>query len=292
MYEFFKIKRTENLNKGIENDGFYESYFEVFNLLKDEKKTPFNENSLCKQTNYFGAFINYFKLESEENVKCGIPNLIFKTDNKELDKFKKIHEFYSSSYDEMNQDEIKQDEIVIDKKVKRVDEKLNNYEMLWFDFSLNFDDIYHKTAENKCTLTHKIFENHPSKRKYISLIEENLLLTPFNILNYDIALQKNVDNLVFQLKEFITANKMWKNIFSLIQGIPSELFIYDERNFLFTQIDKEIRMVGCLPKFTENVLKFFIDFGSKIRIIQSVVHYFLYTCENCPLTLRVCTIIT
>lgn len=288
MYDFFKM--ANNAEKSQENDGFYESYFKVFNLLKqkDDNKTPFNENSLRKQTNFFGAFINVFQVENDENIKCGIPNLIFKTDNKQLDKFKETHKLFSR----MEVEEIKDEKNQLKGDRERIplkqEEKLDNHLQLRLDFSLKFDDLYYKTAENSITLTRKIFENYPSKRKYTSLIEESLLFTPFSILNYDIALQKNVDNLVYQLRDFITTSKIWKNILCLIQGIPSELFIFEERSFSFIQIDKQIRIIGCLPKITENFLKFFIDFGNKLRIIQSVVHYYLFTCENCPMTLRVC----
>ena len=190
--------------------------------------------------------------------------MILKTENGQLETLKNAHNNFNHLYHDQDSNfELLHE---INSKIKKniITTGNDNFKGLWLDLSLNFNEIYNKTADYKITLTDKILQNYPSKMKYNSIIEESLLFTPFSILNYDIALQKNADNIIYQLKDFITASKIWKNIFSLIQGIPSELFLYDENEFAFIQVDKEIRLVGCLPKITENFFKFFIEFGSKL----------------------------
>lgn len=290
MYDFFNSQCQYNSEQDRKIQGFYESYFDVFNLIKqrDKLKTHFNQNLNNTDINLFGAFSNVFQFKKEEEIKCGIPYLIEKTSNKDLEKLKMAQNIYMEKCFEeyIPSEENKKEELNI-KDNQSSKERKENFEEMWLDISTNFDDIYHKTAESKQSVIEKILENHPMEKKYSTHVEESLLFTPFSVLNYDIALQKNVNNIVYALRDCISDNKIWKYVFSLIQGIPSDLFEYDEKKFCFVQVDKEVRLVGCLPKISENFLKFFIDFGSKLRMIQSVVHFFLYTSENCPLILRV-----
>jgi hypothetical protein len=294
MYDFFKSQSLPQNEKDRNIQGFYESYFDVFNLIKqrDKFKTHFNNNFYNTDNHFFGAFSNFDHVEKDEEIKCGIPNYIEKTSNKDLERLKMAQTLYKNKFkeDSIVVDESKKEEIIPNDKQISLENK-ENFEKMWLDISLNFDDIYYKTTENKQSILEKILENYPNKKKYSSYVEESLLFTPFTVLNYDIDLQKNVNNIVYSLRECISDNKLWKYIFSLIQGIPSELFFFDERTFSFIQVDKEVRILGCLPKITENFLNFFIEFGSKLRLIQSTVQFFLYTSETCPLILRVFRII-
>jgi len=290
MYDFFQTQSLPQNEKDCSIQGFYESYFEVFNLIKqrDKFKTHFNHNFYNTDNHFFGAFSNVDHVEKNEEIKCGIPHYIEKTSNKDLERLKMAQTLYKNKCkaDIIVVDDSNKEEITSNDKQSSLENK-ENFEKMWLDISLNFDDVYYKTAENKQTILEKILDNYPNKKKYSSFVEESLLFTPFTVLNYDIALQKNVNNIVYSLRDCISDNKLWKYLFSLIQGIPSDLFVFDEKTFSFIQVDKEVRILGCLPKITENFLNFFINFGSKLRIIQSIVQFFLYTSESCPMILRV-----
>ena len=62
----------------------------------------------------------------------------------------------------------------------------------------------------------------------------------------------------------------------MLQGIPSRLFVYDEKLLKFEMIDKTIRLIGCTSEITKNFLDYFSQYGSKIFLIQNLIDYYLY----------------
>ena len=287
------------------------------NLSEKEKEATHNRN-------YFGAFVNTDYMPNYYNsdiIKVGIPRFIPKSiiflninytyldfnENhlKVLDK--DLKDYLSEENSEKSEKSFKNDihganlgqnklqakELKEESKSKTTNKEKGDYKNIWIEISMdktqkrlkNYNNERHK---NFFTIPQILFKNHfPDNFQLSLIIEESLLFNPYKITNFDIALQKSMNNLFYDLEEPINLDELKPQIFYLLQGIPSKGFQFNEELLSFYITNPNVRIIGSLPKVTENFLNYFIEFGNKVLLIQTITHYYIYNSHDTPSVLKV-----
>lgn len=269
----------------------------LFNPVPFESKKN-DQNSM--PNSFFGAFINssisIYELNSNNKIiKCGIPQFTIKETNFESDekKFESDLNKYLNIYDE--NDEEKMDysrKNSYDKNKENLDYNYQlepyinkNYTDLFLNYSktsqyfLKIKTIPQLLIEKNIEKLNSYKNNYKSNCdiNYLSYnLEETLLFNPFKIINYELSLQKNFKNLIYKLHKPADPLEFYPLLIYLLQGIPSNLFEFNNLSLTFELTDINFRFITCLHKISKNFLKFFIDFGTKMYLIGLVTEYYLY----------------
>lgn len=136
-------------------------------------------------------------------------------------------------------------------------------------------------------LIHLINEKHQITDPYFYYLnEEILLINPFTIMNYEMSLLKCYHNIIYDLSAPIDPHELYSCIIFLIQGIPSQLFVFNYKKFSFKMKNKSIRLIGTTNDLISSFLKEFIDFGNCIFTIRSITEYYLFKKDNTPFLLK------
>ena len=141
----------------------------------------------------------------------------------------------------------------------------NNY----FIFPIQMTNSY---SFPECENIAKIYEN---------LTEEIGLFNIYKEINYDLALQKEFSTSMFSFEASIDQKEFYNDLIYLLQGIPTSTFSNSDK-FPFFFIYNEnsntnnIRFIGTLPGMTNDILKKFINFGTKMQLLQFLIKKYLF----------------
>ena len=293
--------KGEDTKSNLVGNGFYDSFIvDNENLSHAKRPYEFNQNLNVKNKqshpkNYFGAFVNTDYMENKDMINLGIPRFVPKginTINLKIglieNRTKIVHNELIDYLSEEANKKSKEEKPNIKELNKKVD--FNN---IWIEISLdddkktlkNFNKERHK---NFLTIPQIIFKNMFPENFQLSLIkEESLLFNPYKIANFDIALQKSMNNIFYNLDEPISLNELKPQLFYLLQGIPSKIFMFNEFDLSFYITDENMRLIGSLPAVTANFMGYFIEFGNKVLLIQTITHYYIYNSHDTPSVLKV-----
>jgi hypothetical protein len=124
----------------------------------------------------------------------------------------------------------------------------------------------------ECEDISKIYEN---------LTEEIGLFNIYKEINYDLALQKELSTQAYTFEASIDQKEFYNDLIYLLQGIPTSTFIpSDKFPFMFKFEENSnttnIRLIGTLPGMTNSILENFINFGSKMQILQFLIKKYLF----------------
>ena len=134
------------------------------------------------------------------------------------------------------------------------------------------------------TNAYSLIESQDVTNIYQNLVEEICLFNIYKEINYDISLQKEFSTSMFTFEASIDQKEFYNNLIYLLQGIPSSSFsLADKFPFPF-ELNKNsntnnLRFIGTLPGMTLNILKYFINFGTKMHLMQFMVKKYLFDVE-------------
>ena len=114
-----------------------------------------------------------------------------------------------------------------------------------------------------------------------NLFEEIGLFNIYKEINYDLALQKEFSTSIFSFEASIDQKEFYSDLIYLLQGISSSTFsVNDHFPFAFKLNDNSntnnLRIIGTLPGMTLNILQHFINFGTKMQLLQFLVKKYLF----------------
>ena len=114
-----------------------------------------------------------------------------------------------------------------------------------------------------------------------NLTEEIGLFNIYKEINYDLALQKEFSTPMNTFEASIDQKEFYNDLIYLLQGIPTSTFIYSDSfpfRFKFNENSNtnNIRLIGTLPGMTNNILENFINFGSKMHMLQFLIKKYLF----------------
>ena len=141
----------------------------------------------------------------------------------------------------------------------------NNY----FIFPIQASNSY---AFTECENISKIYEN---------LFEEIGLFNIYKEINYDISLQKEFSTSLYLFEASIDQKEFYNDLIYLLQGIPSSTFSLSEQFPFSFKLNENyntnnLRLIGTLPGMTLNILQHFINFGTKMHLLQFLVKKYLF----------------
>ena len=131
---------------------------------------------------------------------------------------------------------------------------------------------------------YSFIESEDVSKIYQNLMEEICLFNIYKEINYDISLQKEFSTSMFTFEASIDQKEFYNNLIYLLQGIPSSTFsLTDKFPFPF-ELNKNsntnnLRLIGTLPGMTLNILQHFINFGTKMHLLQFMVKKYLFDVE-------------
>ena len=134
------------------------------------------------------------------------------------------------------------------------------------------------------TNAYSLIESQDVTNIYQNLVEEICLFNIYKEINYDISLQKEFSTSMFTFEASIDQKEFYNNLIYLLQGIPSSSFsLADKFPFPF-ELNKNsntnnLRFIGTLPGMTLNILKYFINFGTKMHLMQFMIKKYLFDVE-------------
>ena len=112
-----------------------------------------------------------------------------------------------------------------------------------------------------------------------NILPETCFLNLYKTINYDMSLQKEYNTLLSSLSLPIDNISFYNDLIYLIQGIPSKVF-QPQNAFPFTfEITvqyQSMRFISTLPELTKNILMFFMNFGTKMQLIQYFLRKILF----------------
>ena len=116
---------------------------------------------------------------------------------------------------------------------------------------------------------------------YQNLTEEIGLFNIYKEINYDVALQKEFSTSEYSFEPPIDQKEFYNDLIYLLQGIPTSTFSNSDKfpfAFKFNENSNtnNIRLIGTLPNMTNNILQKFINFGSKMQILQFLIKKYLF----------------
>ena len=139
----------------------------------------------------------------------------------------------------------------------------------YFIFPIQMTNSYSFT---ECENISKIYEN---------LLEEICLFNIYKEINYDLSLQKEFSTSMFSFEASIDQKEFYNDLIYLLQGIPSSTFSLKEKFPFSFELNKNsntnnLRLMGTLPGMTLNILQHFINFGTKMQLLQFMVKKYLF----------------
>ena len=287
------IKEINSIRNILENANYNKNTFfgSFLDIKKDQinqyEKNPFfsempkpenYKNNENESKSFFGAFMHL-----GNKMIMSIPPLNIKNNE---NNFNEEYEKYLNKFPEEIIDYAFNDKVNLNKEKNEDNINYNNlydnnnnnlkFPIAFENDKLNKDYIY--SIENQKSQLDKRDENYYKS----NLLNENCFFNFYKTINYDLDLQKDFSNLFFHLLNPIDKNIFYDDLIYLIQGIPSNTFIIGQKFPFKFELNNEIpvlnniRFIGNLPELTKNILSFFIDFGSKMNLIQYLLRNFLF----------------
>ena len=139
----------------------------------------------------------------------------------------------------------------------------------YFIFPIQMTNSY---SFPECENISKIYEN---------LTEEIGLFNIYKEINYDLALQKEFSTSKFSFEASIDQKEFYNDLIYLLQGIPTSTFSNSDKfpfEFKYNEYSNtnNIRLIGTLPGMTNDIFKKFINFGTKMQLLQFLIKKYLF----------------
>jgi hypothetical protein len=228
-----------------------------------------------KNSNYFGAFINNSLNTATHNtvIKLGIPKLIPFEERKIDIVLENALDHYLNKFPEDTLSAM-----CIDKITDTSDKDYRSY----------FTENIFKYSNKRNSIPEIVLKKESEKMAYYyNMHEECLLFNPFKIINYEVELQQDFNNIIYKIEQPVDFGQIYTFVIYLIQGIPSKLFKFNESRLKFDLTDNRLRLVGCIHEITQKYLDYFIDFGTKMYLLQILIEHYLYRQnDDTPFTIK------
>jgi hypothetical protein len=246
---------------------FFTTYFDTYELIKSDSHlfTPQKVNT----SNLFGAFVNKTLNTTTENaiIKLGIPRLIHQTEEtkRQIKDFQEDFDKFVNRYEitDTSQKDTQADILLPNGKV---------YKDLFCD-----SEVINTPGKKDKSVLGIILNNQPEKYIYYSnLLEDNVTLNPYTVINYEIDLQKCYSNVIYRLEEPKHIHHIYTYLIYLLQGVPSKIFIFNTKQLKFELSDSSFRLLTCNEALSRNFLDYFMTFGTKMYLIQTIIENYLY----------------
>jgi hypothetical protein len=263
---------------------FYTSYFDTYELIKSDHNlfTP-KRSDPSMEASYFGAFVNKTLNTATQNaiIKLGIPRLLHQTEETKK-QIKLFQDDFNKFIDRYEITDTSQKETHVD-SANNKEKETKLYKDLFCD-----SEVLNNPGDGGRGTLGVILKNQPEKYIYYSnLLEENVTLNPYKVINYEIDLQKCYSNIVYRLSEPKHISEIYTYLIYLLQGIPSKLFTFNTEKLKFELADRNFRLLTCNETITQNFLAYFMDFGTKMYMIQLIIETYLYRHnENTPYVVK------
>ena len=124
-------------------------------------------------------------------------------------------------------------------------------------------------------------ESESNAQIHSNLFEEIGLFNIYKEINYDLELQQEFSTSMYTFEASIDQKEFYNDLIYLLQGIPNSTFILTNKFPFSFKLNENnntnnLRFMGTLPNMTSNILKKFIDFGSKMHLMQFLVKKYLF----------------
>jgi hypothetical protein len=278
--------KTEETEKSVVRDAtstFYSSYFDTYELIKKSDENIFYSGIKNNKASYFGAFVNKTLNTTTQNaiIKLGIPRLVLQTEETK----KQIQTVETAFNNIIDKYDLTETATFVGDNKTSVNHERKSYKDLFCD-----DEIVKDSTSTKIlsSIYEPILRNEADKFKYYSnILEDNINLNPFTVINYEIDLQKSYKNIVYNLPQPANIDNVYPFIIYLLQGIPSKLFTFNMKLLKFELADNSFRLLTCTHSISKNFLDYFMVFGTKMYLIQVIIENYLYNNnERTPYVLK------
>jgi hypothetical protein len=275
-----KVQQTKDENFSY---SFYESYFKTYDRIKTSNSlfskfiNQSDKNQKDPNNNYFGAFLNISNTNEKE--KLGIPMIFKNRDENGNLQNEKLNYIFNSQEEPSNLIYKKEEELI------SVNKNESMYDLSSIEHSLNSYNLSHlRKSPHTVQIEQLPATRESSYNAYF--LEECLILNPLKVVNYEIKLRKSFENIIYDIGNPIDSKSIFLMIIYLIQGIPSQLFYFDNLELTFKLSSNNIRFISTLHQVCVNFITFFLDFGKKMFLIQLITEHFLYNTQQCPYVVK------
>ena len=284
------------------NNTFYGSYFKTHEKIKQTNSlfsgfiNPVSGKELGKNkenSKYFGAFLNEENLIGEVE-KCSIP-LIYKENILKNEKKSELELYLQGQNNDINytfQQDLQEEEMQPEEKITENKINSNNPQPKRFSIPDVQNSFNSYNLSHICkTYSNKLLESYNSEtrdKSYLSyMLEESIILNPFKVINYETEYRKSYSNIIYDINDPIDMKFVTNMLITLLQEIPSELFKFNQSELSFEILDPDnFRFITCNSQLSNNFIKYFIESGNKMFLIQLITEHFLYKSEKVTLFLR------
>ena len=150
-----------------------------------------------------------------------------------------------------------------------------------YEYESNADNNNYLIFPIQKTNSYAFTEYENNSNIYENLLEEIGLFNLYKEINYELSLNKEFSTSLYTFEASIDQKEFYNDLIYLLQGIPSSTFSLSEKfPFVFKLNENSntnnLRLIGTLPGMTLNILQHFINFGTKMQLLQCIVKKYLF----------------
>ena len=150
-----------------------------------------------------------------------------------------------------------------------------------YEYESNADNNNYLIFPIQKTNSYAFTEYENNSNIYENLFEEIGLFNLYKEINYELSLNKEFSTSLYTFEASIDQKEFYNDLIYLLQGIPSSTFSLSEKfPFVFKLNENSntnnLRLIGTLPGMTLNILQHFINFGTKMQLLQCIVKKYLF----------------
>ena len=150
-----------------------------------------------------------------------------------------------------------------------------------YEYESNADNNNYLIFPIQKTNSYAFTEYENNSNIYENLFEEIGLFNLYKEINYELSLNKEFSTSLYTFEASIDQKEFYNDLIYLLQGIPTSTFSNSDKfpfEFKFNEYSNtnNIRLIGTLPNMTNSILKKFINFGTKMQILQFLIKKYLF----------------
>ena len=285
-----------------DNKTFFGSYLDIYNERVDNNMffpnlsfTNYNENN-NEDNKFFGAFqksgnkliLNIPNSNRIEEMKKNLNNNNKKKDENEDTEMKDIEKYFLNNNNDISQNDNNSMDICNNNNNMNQDDNDNNYNQ---NLSECFPLIQEENLLNDSNpyLTYPQINNNSYDIYDKNLMNESGLMNIYKTINFELQIENEFFDKIFNQENTpISLMDFYSDLIYLLQGLPSKTFyisngfpFYFKINERFFNISN-LRLIGNFSNEFKNILNFFINFGTKMNLIQYLIKNYIFkiTVEN------------
>ena len=276
-----------------DNKTFFGSYLDIYNERIDNNmffpNLSLNNNENNNEDNkFFGAFqksgdkliLNIPNSNRIEEMKKNLNNKNKKDEDVNTD-MKDIEGYFLNNNNDISEDENNSMDIC-DNNMNQNDNNNDNNEQ---SLSECFPQIQEENLLNDSNpyLTYPQINNNSYDIYDKNLMNETGLMNIYKTINFELQIENEFFDKIFNQENTpISLMDFYSDLIYLLQGLPSKTFyISNGFPFYFKINDKlfnisNLRLIGNFSNEFKNILNFFINFGTKMNLVQYLIKNYIF----------------